>query len=46
MGKIELRCEACGKRKGFKNFEQVKNKGWTIKHREHAYDIACCPKCS
>jgi len=45
MAEIELRCEGCGKRKGFKNLEQVSKKGWIIKHQEHGWDIAYCPKC-
>lgn len=45
MAEIELKCEGCGKRKGFKNLEQVSKKGWIIKHREHGWDIAYCPKC-
>lgn len=45
MAEIRLECQACRKKKGFKNLEEVKKKGWVIKHQQHSWDIAYCPKC-
>ena len=45
MAAVQLKCQVCGKSKGFKNLEQVAKKGWNVKHQERGWDIAYCPKC-
>ena len=46
MAELSLRCEVCGKVKGFKDMEQVIKKGWVIEKRKNSWDVAYCPKCS
>ena len=45
MAEVQLKCKVCGKSKGFKNLEQAAKKSWVVKHQEHGWDIAYCPKC-
>ena len=45
MAELSLRCEVCGKVKGFKDMEQVIKKGWTIHKRKNGEDTAVCPDC-
>jgi len=44
MAEIALRCEVCGKVKGFKNMESVAKKGWVVRKKADGWDTARCPK--
>ncbi len=42
---IPLTCDKCGKRKKFKNFDQVERQGWIIVKNKYGYDTHRCPEC-